>query len=192
MAKKEEKYTDPELRERIKEDIKASEKGGKPGQWSARKSQLLVNEYEKAGGGYKGEKDEDQKHLEQWTEEEWQTREGEAKAREGGETKRYLPKEAWERLSLEEREATEEKKREGSKKGEQYVENTDAAKEARREASRSGQPIEGYDDMNVEEAKDTLEGLSERDLQRIRSYEEKHKDRKTLLEHLDRKTGDEA
>lgn len=192
MAKKEEKYTDPELRERIKEDIKASDKGGKPGQWSARKSQLLVNEYEKAGGGYTGEKDEDQKHLEQWTEEEWQTREGEAKAREGGETKRYLPKEAWERLSPEEREATEEKKREGSKKGEQYVENTDTAKEARKEASGGGQPIEGYDDMNVEEAKDALEGLSERDLQRIRSHEEEHKDRKTLLKHLAWKTGDET
>ncbi len=192
MAKKEEKYTDPELRERIKEGIKASDKGGKPGQWSARKSQLLVNEYEKAGGGYKGERDADQKHLKQWTEEEWQTREGEASAREGGETTRYLPKEAWERLSPEEREATEEKKREGSKKGEQYVENTDAAKEARKEASGSGQPIEGYDDMNVEEAKNALEGLSERALQRIRSYEEEHKDRKTLLEHLARKTGDEA
>ncbi len=41
-------------------------------QWSARKSQLLVKEYEKAGGSYKGEKDEYQKHLERWTEEEWQ------------------------------------------------------------------------------------------------------------------------
>ena len=73
MAKREEKYTDPELRERIKEEIKASDKGGEPGQWSARKAQLLTKEYEKAGGGYKGEKDEDQKHLEQWTEDEWQT-----------------------------------------------------------------------------------------------------------------------
>jgi len=65
MAKREEKYTDSELREKIKEEIKASDKGGEPGQWSARKSQLLVKEYEKAGGGYKGEKDENQKYLEQ-------------------------------------------------------------------------------------------------------------------------------
>jgi hypothetical protein len=57
MAKREEKYTDPELREKIKEEIKASGKGSEPGQWSARKSQLLVKEYEKAGGGYRGEKD---------------------------------------------------------------------------------------------------------------------------------------
>ena len=77
----EEKYTDPELREKLKEEIKASDKGGKPGQWSARKSQLLVHEYEKAGGGYKGGPDETQQHLAQWTEEEWQTADGSTRAR---------------------------------------------------------------------------------------------------------------
>ena len=51
MAKKEEKYTDPDLRERIKEEIKESDRGGRPCQWSARKSQLLTQEYEKRGGG---------------------------------------------------------------------------------------------------------------------------------------------
>ena len=53
MAKQdyEEKYTHPELREKIKEEIKASDKGGEKGQWSARKSQLLTQEYEKQGGG---------------------------------------------------------------------------------------------------------------------------------------------
>ncbi len=72
MAKKpkEDKYTEPELREKIKEEIKASYKGGKPGQWSARKSQLLTREYEKRGGSYEGEKDESQKDLKKWTEEE--------------------------------------------------------------------------------------------------------------------------
>jgi hypothetical protein len=190
MAKREEKYTDPELRERIKEEIKASDKGGGPGQWSARKAQLLAKEYEKAGG-YEGEKDEDQKHLEQWTEEEWQTQEGGTRAREGGETKRYLPKEAWEKLSPEEREATERAKREGSKGGEQFVENTEAAKAARKEVS-GGQPIEGYDDMNVEEVKDELDGLSEGDLKKVKSYEEDHKNRRTLLEQLHRKLGDDS
>jgi hypothetical protein len=83
MAKKskEEKYTDPELRERIKEEIKTSDRGGKKGQWSARKSQLLTQEYEKRGGSYKREKDESQKNLQRWTEEEWQTQEGDARAR---------------------------------------------------------------------------------------------------------------
>ena len=40
-------YTKPELRERIKDRIMESSKGGKPGQWSARRSQLLAQEYEK-------------------------------------------------------------------------------------------------------------------------------------------------
>ena len=31
------KYTDPELRDQVKEEIHNSDKGGKPGQWSARK-----------------------------------------------------------------------------------------------------------------------------------------------------------
>jgi hypothetical protein len=106
----EEKYTHPELREKVKEEIKASDKGGKEGQWSARKSQLLTQEYEKRGGGYKGEKGQSQKNLEEWTEEEWQTKEGEADARQdGGETKRYLPKKAWENMSEEEKEETEQK-----------------------------------------------------------------------------------
>ena len=72
MAKEsyEEKYTHPQMREEIQEEIKQSDRGGKPGQWSARKSQLLTQEYEKRGGGYKGEKDERQKNLEKWTAEE--------------------------------------------------------------------------------------------------------------------------
>ena len=73
MAKNEEKYTDQDFRQKIKEEIKASDKGGKPGQWSARKSQLLTKEYEKRGGGYTGNKGESQKNLEKWTEEDWQT-----------------------------------------------------------------------------------------------------------------------
>jgi hypothetical protein len=53
MSQDNSKYTKPELRERIKDRIMESSKAGKPGQWSARRSQLLVQEYEKAGGGYK-------------------------------------------------------------------------------------------------------------------------------------------
>lgn len=46
-------YTKPELRKRLFKKIKAGSRGGKPGQWSARKAQLLALEYKKAGGGYK-------------------------------------------------------------------------------------------------------------------------------------------
>ena len=46
-------YTKPALRKRLFEKIKAGTKGGKAGQWSARKAQLLASEYKKAGGGYR-------------------------------------------------------------------------------------------------------------------------------------------
>jgi hypothetical protein len=46
-------YTKPEMRKRLFKKIKAGSKGGDPGEWSARKAQLLASEYKKAGGGYK-------------------------------------------------------------------------------------------------------------------------------------------
>ena len=46
-------YTKPTMRKRIFERIKAGTKGGRSGQWSARKAQLLAVAYKKAGGGYK-------------------------------------------------------------------------------------------------------------------------------------------
>ena len=186
MAKQdyEEKYTHPDLREKIKEEIKASDKGGEKGQWSARKSQLLTQEYEKQGGGYKGEKGQSQKNLEKWTEEEWQTKEGGANAREDGETKRYLPKEAWENMSEEEKEETERKKREGSKKGQQHVSNTNEAKQARKDAEVS---LNNYDDLSVGEIEKKIQGLSKDDVQAVRDYETKNKNRKTLLQTLDAK-----
>ena len=46
-------YTKPELRKSLFKKIKAGTKGGDPGEWSARKAQLLAAEYKKAGGGYR-------------------------------------------------------------------------------------------------------------------------------------------
>lgn len=46
-------YTKPSMRKRLFDKIKAGSKGGDPGEWSARKAQLLAREYKKAGGGYK-------------------------------------------------------------------------------------------------------------------------------------------
>ena len=46
-------YTKPVLRKRLFEKIKAGDKGGSPGQWSARKAQMLAKEYKASGGGYK-------------------------------------------------------------------------------------------------------------------------------------------
>lgn len=46
-------YTKPGMRKALFNKIKAGSKGGDPGEWSARKAQLLAVEYKKAGGGYK-------------------------------------------------------------------------------------------------------------------------------------------
>ena len=46
-------YTKPAMRKKLFEKILAGSKGGKAGQWSARKAQFLAKEYKKAGGGYK-------------------------------------------------------------------------------------------------------------------------------------------
>ena len=46
-------YTKPTLRKRLFSPIKSGGKGGNPGQWSARKAQMLATAYKKAGGGYR-------------------------------------------------------------------------------------------------------------------------------------------
>ena len=46
-------YTKPGMRKRLFESIKSGGKGGAPGQWSARKAQMLAQQYKKAGGGYR-------------------------------------------------------------------------------------------------------------------------------------------
>ena len=46
-------YTKPAMRKRQFNRIKAGSKGGAPGQWSARKAQMLASAYKKAGGGYR-------------------------------------------------------------------------------------------------------------------------------------------
>ena len=47
MAQEDTKYTKPELRESIKDRVMAGSSGGKPGQWSARKAQLVAQQYKK-------------------------------------------------------------------------------------------------------------------------------------------------
>ena len=46
-------YTKPGMRKGLFSKIKAGSKGGDPGEWSARKSQLLAKQYKAKGGGYK-------------------------------------------------------------------------------------------------------------------------------------------
>ena len=128
-------YTNPDLREKIKQRVIAGDKGGRPGQWSARKAQLLAHEYEAEGGGYKHERDAAQQSLKNWGDEHWHTEDGK-EAVEEDVTHRYLPDAAWKELSPEQRKATDRKKIEGSKGGEQFVPNTAAASKARKHATR--------------------------------------------------------
>jgi hypothetical protein len=178
-----EDYTDPELRERLKEEIKAGDRGGAPGKWSARKSELLVREYEQAGGGYRHpeRRSESQRHLKQWEREEWTTADGTGRARQGDGTHRYLPKDAWEAMSPEEREATERAKLEGDAHGAGAVPNTPKAKAARKAAE--------LDELPAAEAARAARHLDPEEARVALDFERAHKARKTVLEPLERAAG---
>ncbi len=108
--------TDPKLWESVKDSVIAGDKGGEPGQWSARKAQLATQAYKHQGGGYEGKKAADN-HLQQWTKEDWGTKSG----HESGETgERYLPKAAREHLTDEEYRRTTAKKRADTREGRQF------------------------------------------------------------------------
>lgn len=173
-------YTDPELRKRLKEEIQAAGKGGKPGQWSARKSQLLVRAYEQAGGGYThdGERTASQRHLREWGEQDWHTKDGDPGARGEDGTARYLPDAAWKLLSKAEREATDRPKRAAD---EQHVDNTDAARDARRAAELL--------DLKAGEARAAVNRMSTASqLERAhRAERDLGKGRKTVLEAIERR-----
>lgn len=111
------KKSNPGLWKRIVARIKAGSKGGKPGQWSARKAQLAVLAYKKAGGKYVGEKKSDNS-LSKWTKEEWGTKSGKPSLKTG---ERYLPKAAREALTSSEYASTTRAKRVGKAMGKQFV-----------------------------------------------------------------------
>lgn len=133
-------YTKPRLREKIKAQVVASSEGGKPGQWSARKAQLVARKYEAAGGGYKGRKTAPQRSLTKWTSERWTTSDRRPALRADGSMRRYLPEKAWIKLTPNQRAATNRKKAAGSKAGRQFVPNTQAAKDARKNLGHLSKP----------------------------------------------------
>ncbi len=99
-----------------------SSKGGKSGQWSARKAQLLAQRYKAAGGGYTGGKSKTQKSLSSWTKQKWRTKSGKPSTQGPKATgERYLPEKAIKKLSSSEYAATTKAKRAGTKKGKQFV-----------------------------------------------------------------------
>ena len=171
--KKEQKYTNPELRDKIKEELIKSDKGGKSGQWSARKSQLLVKEYEKQGGGYTGEKDEASHSLEEWTKQDWQTKDGKTQARQGDKTKRYLPKEVWDKLTDEEKQEAEKTKVKGSKNGEQHIPYTKAVKKAFQEVKEEAKKEPTKEDLYKQSQKLNIEGRSKMTKEELKKAIEK-------------------
>ena len=108
--------TDPGLWDKVKAEITKGSKGGRKGEWSARKAQLAVQEYKARGGRYKGEKKADN-DLKTWTDEDWGTKSGK-RSRDTGE--RYLPKKAREKLSDSEYSRTTSRKRADTRKGKQH------------------------------------------------------------------------
>lgn len=113
--------SNPEKWKRIVSQVKASGKGGSPGQWSARKAQLATQKYKASGGGYKGPKKADNS-LSRWSREDWGTRSGKPSTQGSEATgERYLPRRAREKLTASEYAATTRAKREGMRQGKQYV-----------------------------------------------------------------------
>jgi hypothetical protein len=110
------KKTKGKLWKRIVASVKAGSKGGKPGQWSARKAQLAVARYKKSGGGYKGAKSSSNS-LSKWSKQKWRTSDGSPSKGK----KRYLPDAAWKSLSSAEKAATNRAKAKGNKAGKQFV-----------------------------------------------------------------------
>lgn len=118
--------SDPKLWEKVKEEVTAGSKGGKKGQWSARKAQMAVHLYQERGGGYVGQKDDAHNSLHQWTEEKWGTKSGRKSADTG---ERYLPEKDREKLSDAEYRRTSEKKRRDTAKGKQFSDQPQDVKE---------------------------------------------------------------
>jgi hypothetical protein len=106
----------PALWKRIVSQVKSGSKGGDSGEWSARKAQLAVSRYKKAGGSFAGPKRSTS--LSKWTQQDWRTKSGKP-SKETGE--RYLPAKAIKSLSSAEYAATTRAKREGSRQGKQFV-----------------------------------------------------------------------
>ena len=111
------KRTDPALWEAVKAEVTAGSKGGRPGQWSARKAQMAVRLYKARGGGYVGPKDPDNS-LTKWTQQDWRTKSGRPSLQTG---ERYLPADAIDALTDEEYAETTRAKRRGTRKGKQFV-----------------------------------------------------------------------
>jgi hypothetical protein len=97
---------------------KAEAKAKMGGKHSARAMQLAGKLYREKGGSYTGPKTKAQSSMSKWTKEDWGTKSGKPSGKTG---ERYLPKKARESLTTSEYAATTKAKREGTKRGQQFV-----------------------------------------------------------------------
>jgi len=125
--------TDPDLWAKVKKEVTAGSKGGRSGQWSARKAQMAVQAYKAEGGTYCGPKTKAQRSLARWTKEKW------GSDRKGD---RYLPKKAREALTDAEYRRTSAKKRRDTAKGKQF--SKQPPKIAKKTAKHRGRRAETY------------------------------------------------
>jgi hypothetical protein len=122
--------TNEKLWKKVVSGVKRSNKGGKPGQWSARKAQLAVFLYKKKNGKYRGEKSRSNS-LSKWTKQRWRTRSGRNSVVGKNATgERYLPSGVIRKLSKKQYNYTTMLKRKSIKKGEQYSRNSSKARKA--------------------------------------------------------------
>ena len=114
----EKKKTKPKLWKRIVASVKSGSKGGRPGQWSARKAQIATARYKKAGGGYSGKKSSSNR-LSKWSKQKWgyvsKGDEKKPRAKRG----RYLPEKVRKNMTPAQKAATNRRKRAASKAGKQ-------------------------------------------------------------------------
>lgn len=104
--------------EKLWEKAKAEAKAKMGGKHSARAMQLAGKIYKDKGGSYSGPKTEAQKSLSKWSDQRWRTKSGKPSSETG---ERYLPEKAIKALTPAEYAATTKAKREGSRKGQQFV-----------------------------------------------------------------------
>tara|TARA_Y100000356_G_C11064108_1_gene185401 strand:- start:138 stop:533 length:396 start_codon:yes stop_codon:yes gene_type:complete len=117
------KKTQPAKWKRIVASVKAGSKGGRPGQWSARKAQIATARYKKSGGGYKGAKSSDNS-LSKWTKQQWDYVSKKDKDKPKSKRGRYLPKTVRQGLSKSEKAATNRRKRKATSQGKQRAKYT--------------------------------------------------------------------
>ena len=109
-------HDNPVLWNKLKDKVMASDKGGKIGQWSARKAQILVKMYKDANGGFIGKKSKDNS-LVRWTKQNWMTKSGLPSLVTG---ERYLPEKAIKALTPSEYNKTSDIKRYALELGDQF------------------------------------------------------------------------